>query len=260
VPVVQAARSVPLRDWPMTLNTGRYRDHWHTMTRTGLSPKLSRHREEPLVEVHPADAGAQGLVDGGLATVATPQGESIYRVAFHDGQRRGELFVPIHWTDRQCTGGRTGLLPRPLADPHSGQPGFKATPARIAPVAVAWRGFLVTHASAPPLPGVKWATRITVPGGTLIELAGAGEPPAFDALLPAGERIEADDVARGSHRVAVLGDGRLAAGLFIVRDGSLPPRDWLIEQLGEASGAAVLAGRPAQGCCQRRRFHAAADR
>jgi assimilatory nitrate reductase catalytic subunit len=247
VPVAQAPAGPALRDWPMTLNTGRYRDQWHTMTRTGLSPKLSRHREEPLVEVHPADAAALGLVDGGLATVATPQGESVYRVACHDGQRRGELFVPIHWTDRQSTGGRTGLLPRPLADPHSGQPGFKATPARIAPVAIAWRGFLVTRASAPPLPPVVWATRITVPGGTLAELAGMGEPSGLDALLPAGERIEAHDAARGSRRIAVLEGGRLAAALFVARDGSLPPRDWLIEQLDEPTGAAVLAGCPAQG-------------
>ncbi len=127
VTVHQAAASTPLADWPVTLNTGRYRDQWHTMTRTGLSPKLARHREEPLVEIHPHDAERFGLGDGGLARVATPQGASLFRVALNDGQRAGELFTPIHWTDRQSTGGRTGLLPGPLTDPHSGQPGFKQT-------------------------------------------------------------------------------------------------------------------------------------
>ena len=117
VPVAQKALPEPLRDWPMMLNTGRYRDHWHTMTRTGLAPKLARHREEPLVEVHPDDAHRLNLTDGGLARVGTPQGTSLYRVAVSPGQRPGELFVPIHWTDKTASGGRTGLLPRPLTDP-----------------------------------------------------------------------------------------------------------------------------------------------
>jgi assimilatory nitrate reductase catalytic subunit len=55
--------------FPLRLNTGRYRDQWHTMTRTGLSAKLSQHRREPLVEVHPETADRMGLSDGGLATV-----------------------------------------------------------------------------------------------------------------------------------------------------------------------------------------------
>src|SRR3546814_12723852 len=67
VPVAQKPLPEPLAKWPLTLNTGRYRDQWHTMTRTGLAPKLPRHPEEPLVEVHP-DAGARlGMTNGGLA-------------------------------------------------------------------------------------------------------------------------------------------------------------------------------------------------
>ncbi len=244
VPVVQKPVSAPLALWPMTLNTGRYRDQWHTMTRTGLSPKLARHREEPLVEIHPDDAVRLGIVDGGLARVATPQGESLYRASVVTTQRAGDLFVPIHWTDRTSTGGRSGLLPRPLADPVSGQPGFKATPARIEAVATAWRGFVILRGEAVARPDCLWATRVAVPCGTAWDLAGDGDPAALDALLPKGERIEAIDVARGSRRIAVLDDGRLAAALFVTRDGTLPPRDWLIAQLAEAVAAAtVLAGR-----------------
>ncbi len=245
VTVRQAPAPAPLARWPMTLNTGRYRDQWHTMTRTGLSPKLARHREEPLVEVHPADAAAAGLVDGDLARVATPQGDSVFRVAVGDGQRRGELFVPIHWTDRTARGGRAGLLPRPLADPHSGQPGFKATPARIERVAVDWHGFLVATTSGHPLPDCLWATRVAVPGGALFELAGTGDPAALHAGLPRGERLEAVDAARGTHRLAVLDAGRLVAALFVSRERTaLPPHDWLIGQLAEPQASpAVLAGR-----------------
>src|SRR3546814_7522598 len=40
--------SVPVTsaEFPLRLNTARYRDQWHTMTRTGLSPTLSQHRPE----------------------------------------------------------------------------------------------------------------------------------------------------------------------------------------------------------------------
>ena len=245
VTVVPAPVAAPLARWPMTLNTGRYRDQWHTMTRTGLSPRLARHREEPLVEVHPLDAERLTLANGDLARVGTPQGTSVYRVSLNDGQRPGELFVPIHWTDANARGGRTGLLPRPLADPHSGQPGFKATPARIEREPVDWHGFLVAADAAQALPDCLWATRVTVPGGALFELAGAGTPSALDAALPRGERIEADDRGRGMHRVAILREGRLVAALFAARDRcALPARDWLVAQLAAPLAApTVLAGR-----------------
>ena len=244
VPVAQKAVAAPLARWPMTLNTGRYRDHWHTMTRTGLSPKLARHREEPLVELHPADAARLGIDDGALARVATPQGESLYRAQVTTSQREGEAFVPIHWTDRTATGGRTGLLPRPLADPVSGQPGFKSTPVRIEAVATAWRGFLILNDEAATRPDCLWATRVAVPCGTAWDLAGDGDPATLDALLPRGQRIEAIDAARGTRRIAILAGGRLAAALFVTRDGTLPPRDWLVAQLAEPVAApTLLAGR-----------------
>lgn len=244
VTVRQKAISGPLAAWPLTLNTGRYRDQWHSMTRTGLAPKLARHREEPLVEVHPDDAAQLGVTDGGLARVATPQGDSLYRVRVTPAQRRGEIFTPIHWTDRTSSGGRTGLLPRPLVDPVSGQPGFKQTPARLAAVAARWRGFLIVAGEPVRTPQCLWATRVAVPAGSLWELAGDGDPAKLEASLPAGERIEAIDAARGTRRVAILSGGRLVAALFVTERGELPSRDWLIAQLGEAEAApTLLAGR-----------------
>jgi assimilatory nitrate reductase catalytic subunit len=244
ITVAQGPLADPLVNWPLTLNTGRYRDQWHGMTRTGLSPKLARHREEPLVEVHPDDAAACDLTDGGLARVATAQGESLFRVSVTDRQRPGELFTPIHWTDQQSTGGRTGLLPRPLVDPHSGQPGFKLTPARIEKIECAWRGFLLVRGSDMPPPECLWRTRVTVPGGLLYELAGNGNPERLAASLPKGAQVEARDRSRGSWRIAVIDGGRLSAALFVTVTGELPPRDWLIAQL-EAPEVAptLLAGR-----------------
>jgi len=247
VSVQQAPLGKSLPKWPFTLNTGRYRDQWHTMTRTGLSPKLSQHRREPLVEMHPLDAEMHGIDEGDLVRVATPQGESMFRATIASTQRRGEIFAPIHWTDRQSSGGRAGLLPQPLVDPHSGQPGFKATPARVEKLAFEWRGFLIARTLPDPVTA-EYFTKVRVGQGWLVELAGNGDPALLaKALLPRGERAENVDRARGNLRIAVLSGSRLAAALYLTRDGKLPDRDWLIGQLAVAtspSSVELLAGRP----------------
>ncbi len=69
------------------------------MTRTGASPRLCAHSPEPFVEVHPADAKAAKLADGGFAKVTTQHGSVILKVAITDGQQRGSIFAPIHWSD-----------------------------------------------------------------------------------------------------------------------------------------------------------------
>ncbi len=232
-------------DFPLRLNTGRYRDQWHTMTRTGLSPTLSQHRREPVLAVHPRDAAAAGLDNGGLARVVTPQGAALFRVALDDGQRPGEIFVPMHWSDTLAGEGRANRLPPQVVDPVSGQPAFKNSAARVEPVTPEWRAFLVSVEDAP-LTGLQWWTRSRVAGGWLHELAGDGTIDEA-ALLPAGERIEVSDLVRGMRRVAVRDDtGRLLAALFVTRSGTLPARDWAAGQLGlaEASVPELLAGRP----------------
>jgi assimilatory nitrate reductase catalytic subunit len=248
VAVVQRAIDPPLPRWPLTLNTGRYRDQWHTMTRTGLSPRLSQHRREPEVEMHPADVEALGLSDGELARVITPQGESVFRIVASDGQRRGEVFTPIHWTERQSSGGRTGLLPQGAVDPHSGQPAFKQTPARIEALPIDWRGFAVLRNLPRHIPA-GYATRVRVPQGWLVELAGVRDQgPLVETLLPAGERLESHDTARGVQRSVVLNGERLQAAIYLTRNGPLPDRNWIIAQLTacEASPVELLAGRPAK--------------
>jgi assimilatory nitrate reductase catalytic subunit len=232
-------------NFPLRLNTGRYRDQWHTMTRTGLSPRLSQHRREPLLEVHPADAQAFGLEEGGLASVETAHGRAMFRVACHEGQRPGDIFVPMHWTDASCGEGRANRLPGPATDPISGQPGFKDTPSRVTPVVPAWKAFLVAIDPVEP-EGLLWWSKSRVDGGWLYELASEADLDA-DALLPAGERLEAADIGRGMRRIAVRdGEGVLTAALYVIRNGELPPRDWVAGQLGR-SGAGpceLLAGRP----------------
>ena len=188
--------------------------------------------------------GAQ-LVDGALGRVETAQGASLYRVAISPGQRRGELCAPMHWTDAMAGEGRSNRLPSQAVDPVSGQPGFKNTGARVSAVTPDWRGFLVRHDLAAPA-GLLYWTRARVKAGWLYELAGEGAID-LDGMLPAGERVEVVDIARGMRRIAVRDErGALLAAAYLTRRGQLPPREWVAAQLGrdEASSAELLAGRP----------------
>ena len=107
-----------------------------------------------------------------------------------------------------------------------------------------WKGFLIVRGEQPAKLPCLWATKVTVPGGALYEMAGNGDPVRLEASLPKGDRVEAVDMTRGTRRIAIIREGRLAAVLFVTRTGLLPSRDWLIGQLeAEEVGASVLAAR-----------------
>ena len=132
-PEIPALRTETTAGRPLRLNTGRIRDQWHTMTRSGTSPRLGQHLPEPFVEVHPDDAARSGVVDGGFARVVTDYGQCTLRVTVNERQQRGMLFAPIHWSEETASSARVGALVAPFTDPFSGQPENKATPASIAP-------------------------------------------------------------------------------------------------------------------------------
>jgi assimilatory nitrate reductase catalytic subunit len=131
--------------FPFLLNTGRIRDQWHTMTRTGLSPKLASHRPDPFVEINPDDAVKLGLTEDGLASVSTAHGNAVLRVNITAAQVLGRIFVPIHWNDETSARARVGALVHAITDPHSGQPDSKAVPAALAPVSFAAHGFVLVR-------------------------------------------------------------------------------------------------------------------
>ena len=112
---------------PLLLNTGRIRDQWHTMTRTGRLERLMAHQREPLLDVHPDDAARLGLVEGGLARVESAHGETVLPVRLSAAQRRGEVFAAMHWTDAFSSAGPIGRLVQAATDPVSGQPELKLT-------------------------------------------------------------------------------------------------------------------------------------
>ncbi len=241
--------------FPMSLNTGRIRDQWHTMTRTGLAPDLCRHAPEPYVEIHPEDAEALGLKDGALARVATARAEAVAIAKVSDRQRRGSLFMPMHWTDAFAPSGRANSLVAPNVDPTSGQPEFKHTPARVRPYRETWKGFFLSRSAlmSPLGADLVWR-RIPQDACQQHEFAGRGDAVERDALRKAltkrlaGELVTYEDAATGARREAWVEGDQLVAVLYMTTTGRLPPRDWLVDlfqaDLTAEARSALLFGRP----------------
>ena len=153
------------------------------MTRSGLSPTLGAHRPEPFVEVHPADAETYGLRHNGFANVSTAHGSCILKVVVTAAQRRGSIFAPIHWSDLNASSARIGDLVAPVTDPFSGQPEAKATPAAIAPVDFAWRGFALSRRPLA-LPAGTWWARVAIPDASGCTFASNEGPMSWHDLAP----------------------------------------------------------------------------
>ena len=205
-PEIPALRTETTPARPLRLNTGRIRDQWHTMTRTGLSPRLGQHLPEPFVEVHPDDALKYGVTDGSFARVTTDYGQCTLRVVVSERQQRGMLFAPIHWSEANATGARVGALVAPITDPFSGQPENKATPAAIVPYEYVFRGFALSRKPLK-LPAHAWGARVAVNGGNGYLFADNADLAGWQSWLRslAGDDLaEYKDFGGGVYRARVV--------------------------------------------------------
>jgi assimilatory nitrate reductase catalytic subunit len=255
----RAPTHAPTADYPLVLNTGRVRDHWHTMTRTGRSARLSAHMAEPFVEVHPADALKFAVRAGELARVRSAAGAMVVRVRVEGEVPPGQVFAPIHWSGAFASDARVGALAHAVVDPLSGQPELKHTPVAIEPFAADWYGVILSRDPLP-TPDVAWWSRVQGEGFTRYEIVGRAFPDWPRAArrwfaVPSGpdaDWIEYRDPARHLFRGAWLVGERLQACIHIDCRPTLPERAWLASlfaarKLGAAMRASLLAGRALEG-------------
>ena len=243
-------------EFPFILNTGRVRDHWHTLTRTGKSPRLSQHINEPFAEIHPADAARLQITDQQLVQVNSRWGSVTVRAMINTGQSPGCVFIPIHWNDQYASKARVDSIVNPLTDPISGQPESKHTPVNILPLKMAWEGFLITRNPLTTIPGTYWVSHR---GNDCwhYELAGEKIPEnwhewARDFMQynhKSSDWLEYTDASIGRYRAADIRDDKLESCLFIAKNRSqLPDRNWLQNLFKEKSlekiqRACMLAGK-----------------
>jgi assimilatory nitrate reductase catalytic subunit len=241
----------PSAEFPLVLNTGRIRDQWHTMMRTGRSARLMGHHPEPFVQVHPLDAARFGLTTGDLVDVRSATGRIVVRLEISDAVAPGHAFAPMHWNDRFANLARVGGAIAAAVDPVSGQPELKHMPVNVRRYEAAWHAFVL---SREPLAIAACSYRARAPGQGYwrYELAGEELPQSWpewaDGFLGARhERLELTDSV-GRYRAArVVGD-RLSACVFVATSKSLPSRTWLgglftEDVLTRAARVAILSGR-----------------
>lgn len=253
-PDVPALRSETSPARPLRLNTGRIRDQWHTMTRTGLSPRLAAHLAEPFVEIHPDDAARFGIVDDSFARVATDHGQCVLKAVVNPNLQRGMLFAPIHWSAANASAARVGALVAPFTDPFSGQPEAKATPVSIAPYEYVFRGFVLSRRPVA-LPDNVWWARAAVEGGHGYLFADNADLDRWSSWFgaSAGDDVaEYRDLSGGVFRAASFRDGRIETCLFVgpAHDAG----DWNVikslfagERLDGEQRRMLLSGRAADG-------------
>ncbi len=121
--------------FPLTLTTGRVRDHWHTLTRTGKSPALAARTPEPVLEVNLHDARRAGIRDGDFVEVTSRRGKAVAQARVTETIREGTCFLPFHWGRRFGHYKAANNLTLSARDPLSQQPELKCCAVRIRAVA-----------------------------------------------------------------------------------------------------------------------------
>ncbi|MFH0296965.1 molybdopterin-dependent oxidoreductase [Bradyrhizobium sp. 31Argb] len=253
-PEIPSLRTETTPARPLRLNTGRIRDQWHTMTRTGASPRLGQHLPEPFVEVHPDDALRYGVSDGSFARVTTDYGQCTLRVVVSERQQRGMLFAPIHWSEATATGARVGSLVAPFTDPFSGQPENKATPASIAPYEYVFRGFALSRQPLQ-LPVHAWVARVAVNGGHGYLFADNADLLGWQLWLrmnTEGDLAEYKDFGGGIYRGASFNNGRIETCLFLgpaddAGDWNVVKGLFAADALSDGQRRMLLSGKSADG-------------
>jgi assimilatory nitrate reductase catalytic subunit len=236
----------------LILNTGRVRDHWHTMTRTGKTARLSAHIAEPFIEIHPDDAAERSIRPATLVQLENRHGTALVRALITDRQRRGSVFVPMHWTDQFSACARVDALVTAQTDPQSGQPALKMAQASVEPAMAKWYGFAVSRRRLD-LSGVDYWALAEAKGGVRAELAWLEDPEdwndwvrtAFD-VAPESTLLSMRDERSGRYSFALFESGKVVFAIYVSPDPVLVSRQWvasLLEAPGPARRSEVLAGR-----------------
>jgi assimilatory nitrate reductase catalytic subunit len=128
--------------YPLALTTGRLRDQWHGMSRTGRVPQLYGHEPEPILTMNTHDAARRGLIAGEIVTVTSRRGALNIRLAVSDDVRSAQCYLPMHWGRMALSGaGSHGINALTIStfDPISKQPELKHTAVRVERANLPWQ-------------------------------------------------------------------------------------------------------------------------
>jgi assimilatory nitrate reductase catalytic subunit len=241
--------------YPLSLTTGRLRDQWHGMSRTGTVPGLFGHVPEPRLSLNAHDMARRGINAGDLVLIESRRGAVHVIVQEDDMVRSGQAYLPMHWGKRflggRASSGTNTLMPGNF-DAASRQPELKHAAVKVSAAMLPWRLTAFAEVGEGALAGLAASLQALQPGaafvsvvpigresaGILVRAANAGAPAAtfletLDALLSLdGEGVLCyDDPARGHARRIRLDGDRLVAARLSGEPGSISSGEWLREWL-----------------------------
>ncbi|MFN3415336.1 MAG: molybdopterin-dependent oxidoreductase [Caldimonas sp.] len=132
--------------YPFSLTTGRLRDHWHGMSRTGLLGRLFGHVGEPAVQLHPQDMVRRGLKDGDLVHLTSRRGSIVLPVQGSEQVSLSQAFLAMHWGEEFLSGASStgerlagvNALTTPAVCPTSKQPELKHAAVKVLKAELPW--------------------------------------------------------------------------------------------------------------------------
>ena len=252
--------------FPFRLNTGRLRDQWHGMSRTGTVAQLFAHASEPAVILAQTDMDRRFLKNGDLVHVTSKRGSQILPALAGDDMRGGQAFIGMHWGEEYVSGrgheggGTYGVnaLTSPALDPSSKQPELKHAAVKILKAELPWRFLVFGWVDESQVLALQAALRPTMRRfsyaactlfgrdkvGVLFRAADdyPSEPQLTMEIesqfgIAGAQVLRYDDRKRGNARHILVRDGKLAA-VSLAGDTSAEP--WLKEYLeGELPVAAL---------------------
>lgn len=213
---IPSALSTPdtLSEHALWLNTGRSRDQWHTMSRTGHVASLRGTEIEPSVALHPLTAARlnireqqfvsisakrpvdtlpvpeilavptiSALTPASDLTVATEfvmtTGSMLARAKLDETLPRHMLQLSMHWSKQFSLAGGSNQVLDSRRDPHSQQPGFKCQPVYLQAVDIPWQG--IEWGRHPPQgDGICWQVQQSLTQGQCYHLGFTSETMACD--------------------------------------------------------------------------------
>jgi assimilatory nitrate reductase catalytic subunit len=237
--------------FPLHFNTGRLRDQWHGMSRTGRSARLYSHVEEPVLAMNARDMDQRQLKDGDIARVSSRRGDIAVRVAASEEMRAGQTYLPMHWGSQFMNSAGANALTIPATDPVSKQPELKHAAVRVDKLDLPWQMVAMRSVSEEDAPALMNAVQplLTEFGYATLGLFGRDRPAVIlraankvaiseSVLAEIDQRLGFDaasslsyvDARRGVSKRVMLSDG-LVSGVRLT--GETAARDWLKDAMAE---------------------------
>ncbi|HET9114053.1 MAG TPA: molybdopterin-dependent oxidoreductase [Burkholderiales bacterium] len=242
--------------YPLHLTTGRLRDQWHGMSRTGMVAQLYSHAESPALAMNADDMVRRGLAAGDLVRIKSRRGALLIAVEASDEMRAGQLFLPMHWGSKYISGLGINALTGDSCDPVSQQPELKHAAVRVEKALLPWQVVVMRRDRAvermlriqPLLARFDYAScGLSGRQNPVLVLRIAHATPIaqdvlaeMDALLEMDAETDLmryDDPKRGISKRVLVEDGRVSG---VRLTGEIAARDWLKEMMAENADIAPL--------------------